>query len=303
MGHFILTRFPELRWRVPGAVVAALFFGLSLIVVQYGTVAQAYGLCLLSIVTAYRLAVLAAGHRNLLAAAGAGLFAGIAADSSLLTAPIGVVILVWLLIYSLPQKRVANAVALVVGEFVAFLPLVWLYIRFPQQTIFNVLAYNMSYREVDWPGNAKHNWEEITSWMDSPQSLILICLAIMGVIYVLRRSGWERAQKAEYYLCAWLAPVEALYLCTPHPTFRRYFLFTIPFLSILAVVGLYGIASRMAAAQRPWRPILLTVAGLFPFVWTFALRGGLGFVRLVRYGRNGAEGQGSDPAECHTLGR
>jgi hypothetical protein len=263
IGQFVLTRFPEVRWRMPGAIAAALFFGLSLIVVQYGTVAQAYGLCLLSVAMAFRLAVLAAGQKNPLSAAGAGLFAGIAAASSLLTAPIGAVMLVWLLVYSLPGKRVANAVALVVGEFVAFLPVLWLYIRFPQQTVFNILAYNMSYRQVDWPGNEKHNWEEITSWMSSPQALILMSLAMLGVVFVMRRSGWERARKAEYYLCAWIAPVEALYLCTPHPTFRRYFLFTVPFLSILAVVGLLGIARKMGAADRPWRPVLATALVFF----------------------------------------
>ena len=263
IGQFIMTRFPEMRWRIPGAIAAALFFGLSLIVVQYGTVAQAYGSCLLSIVTAFRLAVLAAGLKNPLAAAGAGLFAGIAAASSLLTAPVGLVMLVWLLIYSLPGRRLANAIVLVVGEFVAFLPVLWLYIRFPQQTVFNILSYNMSYREVDWPGNEQHNWEEITAWMNSPQALILMSLAILGVVFIMRRSGWERARKAEYYLCAWIAPAEALYLCTPHPTFRRYFLFTVPFLSILAVAGLFGIARKMGAADRPWRPVLTTALVFF----------------------------------------
>lgn len=263
IGQFMLSRFPERRWRIPGAVAAALFFGLSLIVVQYGTVAQAYGLCLLSIVAAYRLALLSAERKSALAAAGAGLCAGIAAASSLLTAPIGPVMLIWLLVYSLPGKRVTNAVALVAGEFVAFLPVLWLYLKFPRQTVFNILAYNMSYRKVDWPGNEAHNWEEITACMNSPQSLILILLAIVGVLFVMRRSGWERGRKAEYYLCAWIVPVEALYLCTPHPTFRRYFLFTVPFLSILAVGGLFAATRKMGAADRPWRPILITALVFF----------------------------------------
>ncbi|HEX4809434.1 MAG TPA: hypothetical protein VH325_10915 [Bryobacteraceae bacterium] len=259
IGQFILGRFPDARWRVSGALAAAVFFGLSLIVVQYGTVAQAYGLCLLMIASAYRLAVLAAERKNLPIAAAAGLCAGISAGSSLLTAPIGPVIFVWLLVYSEPGRRISKAAAFAIGEAAAFLPVLWLYIKFPQQTVFNVLAYNMSYRRLDWPGNEKHNWEEITSWMNSPQALILISLAVLGAVFVMRRSGWERARKAEYYLCAWLVPVEALYLCTPHPTFLRYFLFTVPFLSILSVAGLYAVANMTNAAARPWRPILLTV--------------------------------------------
>ncbi|MGC2661493.1 MAG: hypothetical protein WA324_26365 [Bryobacteraceae bacterium] len=260
VGQFMLSRFPDVRWRTPASIAAALFFGLSLIVIQYGTVAQAYGLCLLCIVGAYRLAVIARGQTIPLAAAGAGLLAGIAAGSSLLSAPIGPVILIWLLVYSLPGKRLANAAGVVAGEFVAFLPVLWLYLKFPQQTVFNILAYNMSYRRLDWPGNEKHNWEEITAWMNSPQSLILMCLAIAGAVFVFRRGGWERARKAEYYLCAWIVPLEALYLCTPHPTFRRYFLFTVPFLSILAVAGLYWAVSSMGAAEHPWRPVLIATS-------------------------------------------
>jgi len=47
---------------------------------------------------------------------------------------------------------------------------------------------------------------------------------------------------------------EGAYLCTPHPTFGRYFLLLTPFLTIVAMAGLYSLASKMGYEERPKWP-------------------------------------------------
>ena len=69
--------------------------------------------------------------------------------------------------------------------------------------------------------------------------------------YVLRR---------EYYLCAWLAGASTLYISTAHPTFQRYFVFVIPFASVLAAAGLYWAGSRLSSPDRPLGPSLIVSA-------------------------------------------
>ncbi len=78
-----------------------------------------------------------------------------------------------------------------------------------------------------------------------------------GLLYVARRSRWPRALKAEFYLCAWLAAALCAWVGRAHPTFARYFLLSVPFLTILAVAGLYAIASRVLEPDRALWPVLL----------------------------------------------
>jgi hypothetical protein len=55
-------------------------------------------------------------------------------------------------------------------------------------------------------------------------------------------------------LAAWISAAEGAYLCTPHPTFGRYFLILTPFMTILAMAGLYAIAQKIGYADRPRWP-------------------------------------------------
>jgi hypothetical protein len=61
---------------------------------------------------------------------------------------------------------------------------------------------------------------------------------------LLRESAWG----PEFRLPAWLCLGLAFCLALAHPTFERYFVFLVPFASILAVVGLSGLASRRTIA-------------------------------------------------------
>jgi hypothetical protein len=254
---FVFSRFPVLRWRLPAALTAAAFVGLNLLVVRFGTISQAYGLCLLAVVAAYRLAVRSAQRQSVAAAGLSGLACGIAAASSLLAAPAGPIMLLWILIYSQSRLRWAKLGTFLLGNVIAFAPLFWLFAQGPRQVWFGVVQYNALYRRVDWPGALEHNFEVLMAWIDTGPALLLLLFAAGGLLFICFRSGWEAQRKAEFYLCAWLAIGSGAYISCVLPTFPQYYIFTIPFLAILAVAGVYAAASRLYYPDRPWKPVLL----------------------------------------------
>lgn len=252
----LLRRFPEPGWRLGTAVSAAFLVGLNIAVVEFGAVGQAYGLCLFLLVSAFLCTVAAAGRAGIAAPAGAGFLACAAANASLLTAPAAPVLLVWLWFSNRAGNRWTKSAAFAGAGAVAFGPLAWLFVQGPRQTIFNVLEYNMLYRQRNWAGAAQHNIDQLTAWIDSPQALMLGLLALGGLAYVWKGSGWERAQRREFYLCGWLALGLMAHISTAIPTFTRYYLLAAPFLAILAGAGVYAAGARLAAPDRPFWPVL-----------------------------------------------
>ena len=256
---FVFHRFPVRSWRLAAAIAAGIATGLNAQVFEYGPLAQAYGICLLTLVVAFRISVRAVDRGGLLLPSLAGLFAGIAAGSSLLSAAAAPVLLVWILFYNRAGSRWTKLVAFGIGTAVPFAPVFWLFWLGPRQTWFNLIQYHFFFRKLYWPTATRHDLEVLTSWIDSGQGLVLGLLAVFGLLYVARRSPWPRPLKAEFYLCAWLAAALAAEVGRAHPTFAQYFLLTVPFLSILAVVGLYAIASRVLQPERPLWPVLLVL--------------------------------------------
>jgi hypothetical protein len=157
------------------------------------------------------------------------------------------VLLVWMLVYNRAGSRWTKLVAFGTGVVIPFAPVFWLFFRGPRQTWFNVIQYHLFFRKLYWPETTRHDLEVLTSWVNSPQVLVTGLLAVLGVLYVSRRSLWPNQVKAEYYLCAWLAAALCVEVSLAHPTFERYFLLPVPFLAILAVAGLYAIQSKRAA--------------------------------------------------------
>ena len=155
-------------------------------------------------------------------------------------------------------------VAFAIGTAIAFVPVFRLFSLGPRQTWFNVVQYHVFFRKLYWPETTRHDLEILTSWIDSGQALMLGLLALFGLLYVARRSRWPRALKAEFYLCAWLALALSAEAGRAHPTFPQYFVFIVPFVAILAGVGLYAIGSRVLEPDRPLWPVLLVTA-LFVF--------------------------------------
>src|ERR1039457_1671994 len=248
---YVLTRFPVRRWRLAGGLAVALVVGLDPAVVEFGPGGQAYGICMFLTVAAFRVAFVGVGRRGVPWPAAAGFLVSAAAASSLLTAPAVPVLLVWMLVYNQIGSRMAKLATFVVGAAIPFLPVVWLFWKSPYPVYFNLFGYHLFFRRVKWEGAGSHDFETLTSWIDSGATLILGLLAVAGVLYVVRRSGWDRALRAEYYLCAWIALLMGGEIATAHPTFAWYFILIIPFLGILAGAGFYSIGSRLYGPDRP----------------------------------------------------
>jgi len=256
--QFVLARFPERSWRFAGAMAATMMIGCTTNLVEFGPLAQAYGMCLFTTVCAFRLAVIAVEHPRWWLAGAAGAFAGVGAASSLLTAPVAPVLLVWLWWCNRTGSRWLKAEAFTLGVAVPFLPVLLLFLKLPWVVWFNVAEYHLYYRAaVNWPHPLGHDLKELTGWIIDPQSLSLGLLAVFGLTYIARRSAWGRERRAEFYLCGWLALAMAAEIALARPTFSRYFCLLVPFVGIPAVPGLYAIGSRVLQPERPSWPVLI----------------------------------------------
>jgi hypothetical protein len=258
--QFLLSRFPVARWRGPAAIVAVCFIGLHSEVVQFGPIAQAYAIGMLLTLAAFRVAVaLPDRPRSTALALGSGLLVGGAAGCTLLTAPAALVLLLWFWLQARGMKRVKNGVAFVIGAMIPFAPVFWLFIKAPRQVLFNIVQYQALFRRVDWPGATPHDVDVLSSWLADGQTLLLGLLALFGVYFLAKRSHWPVPIRQQFYLAACAAAALILYIATAHPTFSRYFIVAVPLISILAAVGLYAAASRLADSNRPWWPTTILV--------------------------------------------
>jgi hypothetical protein len=255
--QFVLTRLPERAWRVAGAMAATVMIGCTINLVDFGPLGQAYGMSLFTTVCAFRLAVAAVDQPMWWLAAGAGAFAGVGAASSLLSAPVAPVLLVWVWRCNRAGNRWSKAAAFAVGTAVPFLPVFWLFVKSPWVVWFNIVRYHLYYRVVYWPHPLGHDLQMVTGWFTDSQSLLLGMLGIFGVIYIVRRSAWGRERRSEFYLCGWLALGMAAEMAVARPTFSRYFCLLAPFVGILAVPGLYAIGSRVLQPERAFWPVLI----------------------------------------------
>jgi len=162
-----------------------------------------------------------------------------------------------MLFYNEAGDRWKKAVSLTAGSAIPFLPVLALFVRGPRQTFFNVVQYQALFRRVNWGDVTAHDFDVFTAWLDSVPTFLLALFAAFGLFFVARKSGWERGRRAEFYLCAWIASALTVYISTAHPTFQRYFIVAVPFFSILAAIGFFFIASRLADASRPFWPLCL----------------------------------------------
>jgi hypothetical protein len=251
-------------WRAACAISAAVFTGFNTAIVDFHAL-QAYALCLLGGVSALFLTMKAADRPSLVRPFAAGLGAGIAAASSLLTAPAGPVLLVWMTMVNRAGSRVAKAAAFLVGFAIPSIPLFRLLVKSPHNVFFGFVQYQLLYRKVEWEGASLHNIGEILSWGDSSQAVLLVLLAGAALLYI-HRSGMPRALKAEFWLCGLLTVTVGAWLLVARPTFTRYYLLTVPYLAILAARGLYEVSIRLMARPRP-----AAVAGVLCFVLCWGL--------------------------------
>jgi 4-amino-4-deoxy-L-arabinose transferase-like glycosyltransferase len=258
IAQYLFSIFPDRRWRSAAAFAALALFGLHTLVWEFGAISQAYPLCLLLVVAAFRLAIVAVSHARPGMSALTGVLAGTAAACSLLTAPACVVLLVWMWLHNRAGSRWSKAAAFVAGAAAPSLPLLLLFARGPHVVIFDVLKYNSLYRRVEWPGATAHDIGIVTDWVNGSQSLLLALLAAAGLLYLMTM-GFDHPRRSEIRLCIWLALGLGAQNLFAHPTFPQYFVFMIPFLTVLAGIGFYAVAVRLGNPERPRAPVVLAL--------------------------------------------
>jgi hypothetical protein len=258
-GSYVLDRFDggvwRKNWRIPLMLAAVLLVGLNSQVVEFGTIGQAYGLCLLAIVGSFRFAVANVKRDDSRFAFGAGFCAGAAAASSLLTAPMGPVLFAWML--KAPGARLKRALAFLAGALIPFLPLLRLFAKSPKIVFFGAVKFHLFYRTVDWSESGKQNVEVATDWLESPHAMVMGLLVLLGLIF-LARTDVSFALRNELHLCIWLSVVEGAYLLYVRPTFDRYYVFIVPFVAIICIIGLYYAGTHIGRPDKPrWIMLLL----------------------------------------------
>src|SRR5208337_2255654 len=118
-------------------------------------------------VAAFRAGITGVARRRSGMSALAGLLAGAAAGSSLLTAIVTPVLLVWMWLYNRAGSRWIKAVAFLGGVVLAWAPILYLFARAPHEVTFNILKYHALFRRVNWEGSAVHDIGIVTDWVNS----------------------------------------------------------------------------------------------------------------------------------------
>ena len=256
---YVMRRFPDERWRLSCAIAAVCLVGLNTVVLPFGPIAQAYGIGTLFVVVAFRLVIKAVDRPTAWLAFAAGLAAAAAAASTLLTAPALLVFLLWLLWCTRSGSRWTKLVAFIVGAIIPFAPEIWLLLKAPRQTFFNVVQYQAIFRRVNWGDVSSHDFDVFTDWTVSAPTVLLGLLALIGLLFIIKKSNWTPPVRREFYLCAWLSLVMGAYISTAHPTFGRYFIFLIPFTAIPAIAGIYYVGCQLISPGRPRWTIAIVV--------------------------------------------
>jgi hypothetical protein len=255
--HAVYVRFPIAGWRLAGALTVVAVAGLNHQFVDYSTIGQGYALCLFLLVAAYRSTLWAVEHRGWRPAAAAGFCVVAAAGATLLGSAAVPILLVWLLVYNRAGARWTKLAGFLGGAALPLLPFVPMVLRAARVVRFDLIEYHLLYRQVAWDGATKHDADVLTAWANDPQAILLAILVATGLFFVRFRSNWDRATRAPFYLCGWLALGLSLHISTAHPTFARYYLLTLPFLATLAVAGLAYILSQFARPMQPRWPVVL----------------------------------------------
>lgn len=263
---FVFARIPDRPWKQAIALTAVAFIGLHELTVQLGTVAMPYAVCLFFAVAAFRLTIKAVETGNGWLAAGAGLFAGASAATTLLGAPFAPILCLWMGRYAgaaLRRRLCGNFLA---AAALPFLPVLGLAAEAPRRALFNIISFNVLYYPYPLSALEESLWQELVVfyrvWIGSPQGVLLVLFGILGLVFLVRQTQWSKHQRAEFYLCAWLTGGLGLFLAGTLDASDPYFMLLIPFLGILASLGVYAIALRIGNATRPgW--LIVLVIGIF----------------------------------------
>lgn len=254
--RYLQSRLPETKWRTTCVFAGLLLFAANSEMFQFGPIAQAYAICVLSGLAAFVFAVNSVECSGIWRPLAAGLCAGIGSASSLLSAPLAAVLFVWLSLYTRNRGRVLKCVFYVAGCLIPFAPVFWLFAQNPHVVWFNLVEYQAIFRRADWAGSlaTTHDVDVLSSWIDDGQALLLLLLSAASTIWVSRDRNIPERFRREFWLSFWITLVLALYISTAHPTFSRYYVVGMPMFVIIAVPGLMVVGSRLVSPERPFWP-------------------------------------------------
>ena len=262
VAEYVYSRVRMPDWRMPVTIAAAAFMSLNTLAIRFATISQPYAACLFFGAASFRLVVAAAETSSGLVSFCAGIAAGAAAASWLLAAPIAPVLLIWLIWRTRRGHRIKRCTQFLAGCTVPLLQLLWLTVQGPRQVFFDLVEFHLFHRWMNFvPASGVLRWDldVLTGWIRSTQGLLLVGLPILSLTDARK---WDTRQRAELYLCAWLAAGLAVSSACAHPTFAQYFILLTPFVSILAALGLYSLGSSLWPARKAGWVVLATV-GLF----------------------------------------
>lgn len=246
------------RWReqpagLGVAITATLILSLNFLVIAFGTLGQPYSFCLFFSVASFRLTVSSRSSRNRVLPVLAGLCGGAAAASSLLALPIAPILFLWMIGHNQNGNRLTKALAFLCGAFLPFVPLLILLVKGPRQVWLDLFQYHVFYRDPDPNGsNFLANLKTVAKLIvESPGPLLL--LVTVGSLRLFKETDIGDGEwRTEFRLCFWLMLSLAAYLTLPLPTFAQYYVLLMPFVTILASVGIHVISTRSGLGRMRW---------------------------------------------------
>jgi len=139
---FAFTRFRVPTWRLAVGLAAVALIGGNWLLVEFGPIGQAYALCLLLPVIAFRLAVRAVSRPGVLLTFLCGFAASAAAEASLLAVAAAPVVLLWILVHNRVGSRLARFCAFVAGAVTPWIPVLWMSASASSTITFSTGAWN-----------------------------------------------------------------------------------------------------------------------------------------------------------------
>lgn len=257
-GEFVYSRLE--KWRLAGAVIAMVLASFQFYVIAFGTIGQAYALCLFAVAAAFRLAVAAAAESRRVRCFWSGFAAGVAAASWLLTALVILILLVWLVWPGTTEGRWKKGALFAAGTVVPFLPLLCLASLAPRAAFFDVVEFHLFYRSANlqYHPTFRQDVGTAVSLLAEPAVAVPLLLGATALLFA-SRGEWGEGRKRELYLCAWLIAGLSALAVLAHPTFPQYFLPIFPFLGILGALGVCALGPRIwSPGDAAWPVALLT---------------------------------------------
>jgi 4-amino-4-deoxy-L-arabinose transferase-like glycosyltransferase len=267
IGIYVFTRFENRSWKGVLAASVALLFGCN-IGLKMAVLSASYALSIFLVFSAFLLTLRAANKPGFFAF-WPGLFAGLAVATSLLNGAIAPILLIWLAIQLPRGARVKPCSYYLAGVLIAVLPVGWFALHAWRQELFDVVTFHLKYRTLGPKFWRDKNvlFEDLkiyASMLNSTQGLLLIVYALIGFAYVISPKDGNPRFRKELQLCALIVVCLGAYICLARASCSQYFLAVLPFLVILATVGLFAVGTRVCPGlPAVW--VVLAMLGMYEF--------------------------------------